>query len=590
MQIREYLKKNKILCDGAFGTYYAAKGGSGLPELANIQNPDMVQNIHEEYMQAGARLIRMNTFATNTIALSCDREAVAKNIKAACQAARRASQKTEDTIYIAGDIGPLPELRTMEAEDIYEEYRFLCDTFIAEGVSLLLFETFANIEGIEQVICDVKEKNPEVFIAVQFCLNQHGYTETGLSAKRLLETVSKIKEIEAVGFNCGVGPGHLYRIMQHLEFPKDKYISALPNASYPKNIQDRLVFMENMDYFLQKMQDISKLGIALLGGCCGTNPHYIEKLKQNMALVKTDKENVPMHYDKEVCSQEAAHGFLSRKPAGEKLIAVELAPPPNADFEKIMDSANILKNCNVDILTFPDSPSGRTRADSILMAVKVANEVKMEVMPHICCRDKNAIAIRSQLLGAHINGIKNLLIITGDPVPMTARQDIKSVFNYEAVGMMNMVREMNKEQFMGNEMVYGGALNYNRVNLEVEIERMRKKIAAGAEFFMTQPLFSEKDVAILRYVKSQVDTKIICGVMPLISLKNATFMKNEMTGINVPEDMLARYRADMTREEGEAVGVSIVREVMKMTEDFVDGYYFSIPFNRVYLLEDMLAK
>ena len=173
---------------------------------------------------------------------------------------------------------------------------------------------------------------------------------------------------------------------------------------------------------------------------------------------------------------------------------------------------------------------------------------------------------------------------------MTARQDIKSVFNYEAVGMMNMVREMNKEQFMGNEMVYGGALNYNRVNLEVEIERMRKKIAAGAEFFMTKPLFSEKDAAILRYVKSQVDTKIICGVMPLISLKNATFMKNEMTGINVPEDMLARYRADMTREEGEAVGVSIVREVMKMTEDFVDGYYFSIPFNRVYLLEDMLAK
>ena len=222
------------------------------------------------------------------------------------------------------------------------------------------------------------------------------------------------------------------------------------------------------------------------------------------------------------------------------------------------------------------------------MAVKVANEVKMEVMPHICCRDKNAIAMRSQLLGAHMNGIKNLLIITGDPVPATARQEVKSVFNFESVGMMHTVQEMNEEQFAGNEMVYGGALNHNRVNLEFEISRMRKKIEAGAQFFMTQPIFSREDVEKLRYIKSQVDTKIICGVMPLISLKNAAFMKNEMAGIDVPDEVLSRYRVDMTREEGEAVGVSIVREVMELTDSFVDGYYFSIPFNRVYLLKEML--
>jgi len=588
MELREYLKKNNVICDGAFGTYYASLGGAGTPEKANEEDPNSVQQIHEAYVKAGARLIRTNTFASNTVALQCDRETLKRNLTDAYILAKKASKSVVDTVYIAGDIGPLPEIRLMEDKDIYEEYRFISETFVELGTDLLLFETFSNLDVIERVIADVKAAHPKVFVMVQFCLNQHGYTETGISAKRLMELVEKNQDIEATGFNCGVGPGHLYQIMSHLNLPEGKYITALPNASYPKNIQDRIVFMENIDYFTEKLKKIERLGVCVLGGCCGTNPKYTDRLSKAIPSVydqhrKDARKRVHM-----TSASRKTQGFLSRKKPGEKLIAVELSPPPNADFEKIMDSANLLKNANVDVLTFPDSPSGRTRADSILMAVKVANEVKMDVMPHICCRDKNAIAMRSQLLGAHINGIKNLLIITGDPVPATARQEVKSVFNFEAVGMMHAVQEMNEEQFAGNEMVYGGALNHNRLNLEVEIGRMKKKIEAGAQFFMTQPIFSKEDVEKLRYIKSQVDTKIICGVMPLISLKNATFMKNEMAGIDVPDEVLSRYRGDMTREEGEAVGVSIVREVMKQTDSFVDGYYFSIPFNRVYLLKEML--
>lgn len=588
MTIRDYLKNKKLICDGAFGTYFAAIGETGLPEKANIDNPSVVLKIHQDYIKAGARLIRTNTFATNTKTLSCDKKTMSENINAAYELAMQAAEIVEDTVYVAGDIGPLPDMRTLEEADVYEEYRFICDTFIKAGAQILIFETMRNLDVIDRIIEDVKKDHPDLFIIVQFCVNQHGYTETGMNAKRLLETVSQMQTIEATGFNCGVGPGHLYQILTQLDLDIGKKIIALPNASYPKSIQDRLVFMENMDYFAGKIQDIAALGVDILGGCCGTDPKYIAKIASAVQLEASMGSSVHMRSKKAEIHTKKENGFFAKKKNGEKLIAVELSPPPNADFEKIMDSANILKNSNVDVITFPDSPSGRTRADSVLMAVKVANEVKMTVMPHICCRDKNAIAMRSQLLGAHINGVKNLLVITGDPVPATVRQEIKSVFNFESVGVMRTIQEMNKEQFADDEIIYGGALNYNRPNIEVEIGRMRKKIEAGAQFFMTQPLFSEADVERLRYIKSQIDARIICGVMPLISKKNAVFMKNEMVGIDIPDDVIAKFRDDMTREEGEAVGVSIVKNIMNLTDDFVDGYYFSIPFNRVYLLKQML--
>jgi homocysteine S-methyltransferase len=237
------------------------------------------------------------------------------------------------------------------------------------------------------------------------------------------------------------------------------------------------------------------------------------------------------------------------------------------------------------VLTFPDSPSGRTRIDSVLMAEKVKRETGMNVMPHICCRDKNAIAMRSTLLGAYINDINNLLIITGDPVPTMARQTVKSVFNFDSIGLMNIAEEMFPEAPLS----FGGAINQNRRNLDVEIERIKKKMEAGAEFFLTQPIFTEEDAEKLRGIKEQTGARILCGIMPFISRKNALFMKNEIVGINVPDEIIARYPEAGTKEEGEAVGVSIAREVISYTEDFVEGYYFSFPFNRVYLLKQIMG-
>ena len=274
--------------------------------------------------------------------------------------------------------------------------------------------------------------------------------------------------------------------------------------------------------------------------------------------------------------------------AGKKLIAVELAPPLGSDDEKLMDAAHLLLKSGVDVLTFPDSPSGRTRADSILMAEKVARETGMCVMPHICCRDKNAIAMRSQLLGAQINHIRNFLVITGDPIPSMMRNSIKSVFNFDSVGLMHIINDMNEEMFADAPVCYGGAINQGRRNLEVEIGRVKKKMEAGATFFLTQPISTRESAERVRRVKEETGARILCGIMPFVSLKNAVFMKNEMTGIDVTDEVLARYREDMTREEGEQAGIQLAKEMMALTDDFADGYYFSFPFNRVGMLEKII--
>lgn len=593
MTIKEDLKLHKVLCDGAFGTYYnSITNTGGLPECANFDNPDLVKQIHKQYIAAGAKLIRTNTFSTNTKALGCTENELVHEIRQGYQLAKQAVEEskreldqTDLKIYIAGDIGPI-SMEQASKETLEIEYELICNTFLEAGAEIIVFETFPDLEIIKDVIRKIKQKK-DVFIITQFCVNQYGYSASGMSAKRLLEIASQVEEIDAVGFNCGVGPGHLYQILSKLDLNTGKYLAALPNASYPKLRQNRMVFMENIEYFSQQVKEMAQLGIDFIGGCCGTNPKYIEALKEIVELKPTGHKRI--YKQNKVEKQEANRCFYEGKKQGEKILAVELSPPPDANYEKIMDAANILKKNGIDIITFPDSPSGRMRADSILMSVKVANEVKINVLPHICCRDRNAIAIRSELLGAHINGVKNVLVITGDPVPAMARQNIKSVFNFDSVGVMKTIQEMNEDQLKDDPIIYGGALNYNRLNIEVEIKRMEKKIAAGAKFFLSQPIFTSEDAEKLRYIKSKVDTKILCGIMPLISRRNASFIKNEMSDIHVTDDIINLFSTEMTKQEGEAVGVGIARQMIAETTEFVDGYYFSIPFNRVYLLEQIMA-
>ncbi len=584
VSLNNKLKKQKMLFDGAFGTYYAqCYETRELPELANIDYPERVMKIHQEYIDAGAQIIRTNTFACNTVSLGMSIENVQENIKRAYGIAKEAVG--EKDIYIAADIGQIPYESNMGRERISKEYVEICRTFLEEGADIFAFETFSDIEDIREAVEFIGDK---AYIIVQFSVNQYGYSQAGLSARKLVEQAESMVNVDAVGFNCGVGPGHMQKIIRGISFSGKKALTALPNAGYPQYVSNRMIFHnENMDYFAEKASDIVKDGIDIIGGCCGTTPDYIRKMSEKILLQQSEKVIIHDIHRKESASKEDT-SFYGGKGV-KKLIAVELAPPLGSDDQVLMDAAHLLKRSGVDVLTFPDSPSGRTRADSILVAEKVARETGMCVMPHICCRDKNAIAIRSQLLGAHINNIRNFLVVTGDPIPSLVRSSIKSVFNFDSVGLMRIIGDMNEEHFEDAPICYGGAINQTRRNLDVEISRVKKKMDAGCSFFLTQPISTREGAERLRRIKEETGARILCGIMPFVSLKNAIFMKNEMTGIEVTDEVLARYRADMTREEGEQAGIQLAKEMIALTEDFADGYYFSIPFNRVGMLEKILS-
>lgn len=583
--IKELLKEHKLLFDGAFGTYYAQLYDTAqLPELANTLYPERVLRIHREYIKAGSGIIRTNTFASNTVSLGVSLEEVKENIRKGYRLAEDAAG--EANVFVAADIGQIAYKSHNGHENTSEEYVEICRTFLEEGASVFVFETFSDIEDIRKAIDYIGDK---AFIIVQFSVNQYGYSDCGLSAVKLVQRAESIESIDAVGFNCGVGPGHMQQIIRNISFSGEKFLTALPNAGYPHFVSNRMIFDDrNIGYFTEKVKDIACEGADIIGGCCGTTPKYIQRMKESISLAQLKKIPKAATDKRNSCNGEDVSFFAGK--AGKKLIAVELAPPLGADAQTLMDAAHLLKKSGVDVLTFPDSPSGRTRADSILMAEKVLSETGICVMPHICCRDKNAIAMRSQLLGAHINHIRNFLVITGDPIPSLVRSSIKSVFNFDSVGLMNIISDMNEEQFTDAPICYGGAVNQSRKNLDIEIERVKRKMKAGATFFFTQPVSTREGAERVRRIKTETGARILCGIMPFVSLKNAMFMKNEMTGIEVTDEVLERYREDMTREEGEQAGVELAKEIIAMTSDFVDGYYFSFPFNRVSMLEKILPQ
>lgn len=641
MNMKDYLHSHKLLTDGAMGTYYARllNNENAISEFGNLYSKDIVLKIHKENIRAGACLIRTNSFAANRQVLNVEDEELAKIIKNAYRLAKQAVKEENEKVYIACDIGPIPENGTRTEEDILNEYKEICDIFINEGGDIFLFETFSDFYYLKDVASYIKEKVPNSFIITNFCLNKNGFTSKGISAKTILQQLNDSKEIDAGGFNCGIGSGHMYQILKKLNLPKDKYIFAMPNAGYPEQFSNRLVFMNNETYFVENMKRIVDLGIDVVGGCCGTTPGYINSMADKLDYTtnnhsdridikqdlhnnieqnnsnnlgkdnnQSNSNNKGKDYNQS-CNYDTTHNDSSRKndesnnkdinhagevqtnefyklfQTGKKVVAVELDPPFDASEEGVISCAQKLKNNNIDIITMADSPMGRSRVDSVLMSLKLNHETDHKVMPHISCRDRNMIAMRSMLLGAYINGIRNILIVTGDPIPSEHRSSTTGVFDYNSIQLMNYVKEMNREHFKEDPIYYGGALNYARGPIEKVIERMEKKIEAGAKYFLTQPVYSDEDIKRLDIIKSKVDTKILCGIMPLVSYRNANFIKNEITGIFVPDWVVERYRPDMTKEEAEVVAADIASEIIDKLKGFADGYYFMLPFNRVSLMD-----
>ncbi|MGN0410082.1 MAG: bifunctional homocysteine S-methyltransferase/methylenetetrahydrofolate reductase [Candidatus Fimousia sp.] len=596
MTFREYLKEHILIMDGAMGTYYDSlkSDKNQIAEEANLADPVFIKSIHKEYLNSGAKLLRTNTFAVNRLmAISKGLETkeeqdhyINQSIKAAYEIAKAAIAECGKEAWIAADIGPISE--TLFYEDEYqerEEYQILIDAFLECGADIFNFETFADSAVVEWAADYIKSQKPEAFVMVSFAFNRNGYTTKGHSAKRLFQEVAAIEHIDSYGSNCLIGAGQMHDILKGLSFSDKKYIQALPNSGYPQIMRGRTIYSEGASYYSEKMQDIANLGFNILGGCCGTTPKHIQALAQIIGCQKPS--------EKRTCEEETSgvpvsktrnNSFVKKLQQGKKVIAVELDPPFDQNAEKLLEGAYQLKKQGVDIITLADSPLARARADSVLLGSKIHSMVDIPVMPHIACRDRNRISMHSTILGAHINGIKNFLIVTGDPVPSGERDTTKGVFDFNSIRFMEYMKEINRELLFQDPISYGGALNQNQANLDKLILRMQKKIDAGVSYFLTQPIYSQQDIDRMRIIKSRLDTKIICGIMPLVSYRNAMFIKNEMPGIFVPDEVVKQYDQDMTREQSEEVAVRISLSVIEKLKDIADGYYFMTPFNRVALI------
>ena len=592
--IREYLKNNILITDGAMGTYYAEITGqySVVPEMANIDDPETIEKIHNEYIAAGAKLIKTNTFSANSIILDIPRTEVEKLIVAGLEIANRAVK--DKNVFVAASIGPIPEMigkTDLDQAVVIDEYKFIVDIFLKRNVKIFIFETFSEFVYLEKITEYIKAKDDSVFITTQFATTPEGFTRKGISINRILDKIKMSKSIDAYGFNCGVGPAHLFNALKNIDFDND-IIAVAPNAGYPEIIHERTVYVTNIGYFAERMKEISELGVKILGGCCGTTPAHIEKLvsliKPEQAIVISKREIVT----KAAVPLKTKNGDdFSRKIQGNQfVIAVELDPPFNADTQIIMKNAQICKNHGVDVITLADSPMGRARVDSIMLAAKIKREVGIEVIPHICCRDKNINALKSTVLAGYIEHIRNVLAVTGDPVAMADKNDIKGVFNLNSLKFIEFLSTMNKEIFTQDPIHIGGALNLNLAKPEEELVRMQKKVEMGAKFFLTQPIFDERAIAFLPQAKNHKNVRVLGGIMPLVSYRNAQFLNNEVAGIQIPEKIINQFIRCADKEEAENLGIEIAVELANRIKKDVHGFYFITPFNRVEMIIKIIRK
>lgn len=600
--IRDYLKEHILIADGAMGTYYDQKKSENgrIAEEANLLEPELIQWIHEEYLESGAQLIRSNTFAANrSVALRKGIESKAEQdayirsvVQSAWNNAKVAVKRASGERFIAANIGPMPEYLFLEYDcNPTEEYQFIIECFLDCGAKIFNFETFSDITEVQKAARYIKEKCPEAFVMVSFAVNRTGYTAGGISMNRLFTEAAKTPDIDSYGCNCMIGAAHMYDLLKTQNLSDEKFVQILPNSGYQEIVRGHSAFSEGAAYYAEKMQKIAELGVNILGGCCGTTPAHIRNLSEMIADHEPwEKLHVSEKDTENVVSRTRNNPFMEKLQQGKKVIAVELDPPFDQNAQKLLEGAFRLKKSNVDIITLADSPLARARADSVLLAAKVNSMVDIPVMPHIACRDRNRISMHSTLLGAHINGIRNLMIVTGDPVPSGERGNTKSVFDFNSIRFMEYVKELNQDVFLQDSFSYGGALNQNQANTDKVIERMQKKIDAGVSWFMTQPIYSDEEVEKLARMKRELDTKILCGIMPLVSYRNAMFIKNEMPGIHVPDEIVEQYRPDMSRAEAEAVAVDISLEVIDKLKDVADGFYFMTPFNRVELIGRIIDK
>ena len=584
--IREYLARKPLLFDGGMGTYYKAAPGADC-EMANLTDPEGVKKVHAEYLAAGAQAIKTNTFGLPRMAAAQMpgwEELAEAGWKLACDAA------AEKGAAVFADLGPAPDT---EAAPASSAYGLVAQQFAALGAKNFLFETLSSDVGIVEAVKALRVAVPDAFVMVSFAVLPDGYTREGLLFRDLLRRMEQSGVVDAVGLNCVSAPGAMKKLVQSLGetlLP----LSVMPNAGYPVVTRARVLYQGKPEYFAREMGQIAAAGVRILGGCCGTTPAHIAALRAELDALPQQTEAAPAAKLSTGAAPavEKDDAFLRKLNAGEKVIAIELDSPRVADLSGYLDGARRLQAAGADLLTIADCPIAQARMDSSLVACRVHRELGMCALPHMTCRDRNLNATKALLLGLYAEGVREVLAITGDPIPTAERDEVKNVYQFNSRKLAQYIVSLAGEgREMPSAMTVFGALNLNARNFDVELRRAVEKLENGMSGFLTQPVLSAQAVENLRKARQTLGerAKILAGIMPVVSQRNAIFMENEINGIHVEEDIIQRF-AGLDREQGEALGLEVSMQMAREALPYADGFYLMTPFNRVALMERLIAR
>ena len=586
IDVRAHLARKPLLFDGGMGTYYKAKPGTEC-EQGNLLDPAGVRKVHREYLAAGAEAIKTNTFGLPRMAAARrpDWQALAR---AGWKLAAEAAVETGAAVF--ADLGPAPDTEAAPAGSIYTA---VARCFVEQGAKNFLFETLSSDAGVLEAVQAVKAQVPDAFVLVSFAVLPDGYTREGMYSKDLVRRMTESGIVDAVGFNCVSAPGAMRTLVQQLGSTALP-LSVMPNAGYPVVTRTQVKYQGKPEYFAKELARIAAEGVRVLGGCCGTTPAHIAALRAALDSLPAVEKAAPAVQvsTPEAPTVEKDDAFLRKLNAGKKVIAIELDSPKDADLTNYLAGAKRLQAAGADLLTIADCPIARARMDSSLVACRIHRELGMCALPHMTCRDRNLNATKALLLGLYAEGVREVLAITGDPIPTAERDEVKNVYQFNSRKLAQYIVSLAGEgREMPSPMTVFGALNLNARNFDVELRRAVEKLENGMAGFLTQPVLSVQAVENLRKARQTLGerAKILAGIMPVVSQRNAIFMENEINGIHVEEDIIQRF-AGLDRDQGEALGLEVSMQMAREALPYADGFYLMTPFNRVALMERLIAR
>ena len=584
--IRELLQTRPLLFDGAMGTYYKAAPGVEC-EQANLTDPAGVLAVHREYLAAGADAVKTNTFSLPRLA-AAHTPGWEQLAQAGWQLAVQAAGETGAAVF--ADLGPAPDTEAVPAGQVYTA---VAKQFAALGARNFLFETLSSDAGLLDAVGAIKAEVPDAFVLVSFAVLPDGYTREGMYCKDLARRMQESGIVDAVGLNCVSAPGAMRTLAKQLGGTLP--LSVMPNAGYPVVTRTQVKYQGRPEYFARELGRLAAEGtVQILGGCCGTTPAHIAALRTELDRLPVVEKTVPAEEFSTMKEQtvENEDAFLRKLNAGEKVIAIELDSPRNADLTGYLEGAKKLQAAGADLLTIADCPIAQARMDSSLVACRVHRELGLCTLPHMTCRDRNLNATKALLLGLYAEGVREVLAITGDPIPTAERDEVKNVYQFNSRKLAQYIVSLAGEgREMPGPMTVFGALNLNARNFDVELRRAKEKLENGMSGFLTQPVLSAQAVENLKKTRETLgaDAKILAGIMPVVSQRNAIFMENEINGIHV-EDWIIEKFAGLDRAQGEELGLAISLEMAKAALPYADGFYLMTPFNRVALMERLIGR